>query len=52
MSKSEHDKDLLGEAVDLAKKADYALVFTGHTTAWETEGQDQTSFHLPKDGSF
>ena len=51
MSKSEHDKDLLGEAVDLAKKADYALVFTGHTTAWETEGQDQTSFHLPKDGS-
>jgi beta-glucosidase len=51
MSKEEHDKDLLGEAVDLAKEADYALVFTGHTTAWETEGQDQTSFHLPKDGS-
>jgi len=51
MSKQEHDKDLLGEAVDLAKEADYALVFTGHTTAWETEGQDQVSFSLPKDGS-
>jgi len=51
MSKEEHDKDLLGEAVDLAKEADYALVFTGHTTAWETEGQDQTGFNLPKDGS-
>ena len=51
MSKEEHDKDLLGEAVDLAKEADYALVFTGHTTAWETEGQDQVSFNLPKGGS-
>lgn len=51
MSKEEHDKDLLGEAVALAKEADYALVFTGHTTSWETEGQDQVSFNLPKDGS-
>jgi beta-glucosidase len=51
MSKEEHDKDLLGEAVSLAKEADYALVFTGHTTSWETEGQDQLSFNLPKDGS-
>jgi beta-glucosidase len=51
MSKKEHDTDLLGEAVALAKEADYALVFTGHTTAWETEGQDQTGFNLPKDGS-
>lgn len=51
ISKEEHDKDLLSEAVDLAKEADYALVFTGHTTAWETEGQDQLSFNLPKDGS-
>ncbi|GAB7328608.1 hypothetical protein MBLNU13_g00548t2 [Cladosporium sp. NU13] len=51
MSKEEHDKDLLGEAVALAKGADYALVFTGHTTSWETEGQDQLSFNLPKDGS-
>lgn len=51
MSKEEHDRDLLGEAVALAKEADYALVFTGHTTSWETEGQDQLSFNLPKDGS-
>jgi beta-glucosidase len=51
MSEKEHDKDLLSEAVNLAKEADYALVFTGHTTAWETEGQDQVSFNLPKDGS-
>lgn len=51
ISKKEHDKDLLGGAVDLAKEADYALVFTGHTTAWETEGQDQIGFNLPKDGS-
>jgi beta-glucosidase len=51
MSKEEHDKDLLGEAVALAKEADYALVFTGHTTSWETEGQDQLSFNLPKNGS-
>jgi beta-glucosidase len=51
MSKEEHDKDLLGEAVALAKEADYALIFTGHTTSWETEGQDQLSFNLPKDGS-
>lgn len=51
MSKEEHDRDLLGEAVALAKEADYALIFTGHTTSWETEGQDQLSFNLPKDGS-
>ena len=51
ISQEEHDKDLLGEATALAKEADYALVFTGHTTSWETEGQDQVSFNLPKDGS-
>ena len=51
MSKEEHDKDLLGEAVSLVEEADYALVFTGHTASWETEGQDQVSFNLPKDGS-
>lgn len=51
MLQEEHDKDLLSEAVALAKEADYSIVFTGHTTAWETEGQDQVSFNLPKDGS-
>ncbi|KAF2242788.1 glycoside hydrolase family 3 protein [Trematosphaeria pertusa] len=47
----EHDEDLLSRAVDIAKECDYAIVFTGHTPVWETEGQDQVSFNLPKDGS-
>ncbi|KAF4995888.1 hypothetical protein FGRMN_4845 [Fusarium graminum] len=51
MSEAEHDRDLLSEAVDVAKEADYAIVFTGHEPSWETEGQDQASFNLPKDGS-
>ncbi|WAO91229.1 Beta-glucosidase [Fusarium falciforme] len=51
ISATEYDKDLLTEATDLAKAADYAIVFTGHTPSWETEGQDQVGFHLPKDGS-
>ncbi|KAM0548770.1 hypothetical protein ACHAPJ_009766 [Fusarium lateritium] len=51
ISATEHDKDVLTEAVNLAKEADYALVFTGHTTSWETEGQDQAGFNLPRDGS-
>lgn len=51
ISATEYDKDVLTEATDLAKAADYAIVFTGHTVSWETEGQDQVGFHLPKDGS-
>lgn len=51
MSATEHDRDLLPEAVELARAADVAIVFTGHDPEWETEGQDQVSFHLPKDGS-
>ncbi|RSL83409.1 hypothetical protein CEP51_004524 [Fusarium floridanum] len=51
ISATEYDKDLLTEATDLAKAADYAIVFTGHTPSWETEGQDQVGFHLPKAGS-
>ncbi|KAF5685195.1 beta-glucosidase [Fusarium denticulatum] len=51
MSEAEHDYDLLSEAIDVAKDADYAIVFTGHEPFWETEGQDQVSFNLPKDGS-
>ncbi|KAI9146876.1 bacterial alpha-L-rhamnosidase-domain-containing protein [Paramyrothecium foliicola] len=49
---SEYDRDLLSEAVELAKEADYAIVFSGHETSWESEGKDQLSFELPKDGSF
>ncbi|KAF5023135.1 hypothetical protein F66182_4830 [Fusarium sp. NRRL 66182] len=51
MSESEHDADLLSEAVEAAKNADYVVIFTGHEPFWETEGQDQASFNLPKDGS-
>ena len=48
---SDHDADLLGEAVKVAQEADYAIVFTGHDPQWETEGRDQDSFHLPRQGS-
>jgi beta-glucosidase len=51
MNASEHDRDLLTEARELAKEVDIAIVFTGHIPAWETEGQDQLSFNLPRDGS-
>lgn len=51
MFAQEHDEDLLSEAVDKASKADIAIVFTGNEPIWETEGMDQASFHLPKDGS-
>lgn len=51
MPAKEHDEDLLGDAVEVAANADYAIVFTGNEAIWETEGQDQASFHLPKDGS-
>jgi beta-glucosidase len=51
MSASEHDLDLLTQARDLAKEVDIAIVFTGHTPVWETEGQDQLSFNLPREGS-
>lgn len=44
---SVHDADLKGDAMRLAADADYAIVFTGHGPQWETEGQDQASFHLP-----
>ncbi|KAJ8112459.1 hypothetical protein OPT61_g5180 [Boeremia exigua] len=51
MLEEEHNLDLLTQAKDLAKEVDIAIVFTGHTPAWETEGQDQQSFNLPRDGS-
>lgn len=51
MSEAEHNKDLVQEAVEVAKNSDIAIVFTGHEPCWETEGQDQVSFNLPKDGS-
>lgn len=51
MSSTEYEADLLYEAVELAKASDYSIIFTGNDSSWETEGQDQASFHLPKDGS-
>jgi beta-glucosidase len=48
---SAHDADLQAEASAIAKNADYAIVFVGHDPQWETEGQDQASFNLPKKGS-
>ncbi|KAI1341010.1 family 3 glycoside hydrolase [Xylariaceae sp. FL0016] len=48
---ADHDADLVGEAATVAKDCDYAIVFTGHDPQWETEGQDQASFNLPKKGS-
>ena len=51
MLQEEHDLDVLTKAKELAKEVDFAIVFTGHTPAWETEGQDQQSFNLPRDGS-
>jgi beta-glucosidase len=51
MYEAEHDVDMVTEAKQLAQECDIAIVFTGHTPAWETEGQDQVSFNLPRDGS-
>ncbi|KAH9860484.1 hypothetical protein J1614_011815 [Plenodomus biglobosus] len=51
MPQYEHDRDMLSEAKRLASTCDYALIFTGHIPAWETEGQDQVSFHLPRHAS-
>jgi beta-glucosidase len=51
MPAAEHDLDMLTQARQLAKEVDIAIVFTGHTPAWETEGQDQQTFNLPRDGS-
>lgn len=48
---SDHDADLLGEAVQVAQEADLAIVFTGHDPQWETEGRDQDSFNLPRKGT-
>ncbi|KAF2034675.1 hypothetical protein EK21DRAFT_56200 [Setomelanomma holmii] len=51
MSAAEHDLDMLSQARSLAKQVDIAIIFTGHPPAWETEGQDQQSFNLPRGGS-
>ncbi|KAL2841031.1 glycoside hydrolase superfamily [Aspergillus pseudoustus] len=47
----EYEADLLSSAVDAARTSDIAIVFTGHTPEWETEGVDRDTFALPKNGS-
>jgi beta-glucosidase len=44
---TEMDQDLLKEAAELAGDSDIALVFTGNTTQWESEGQDMQAMTLP-----
>lgn len=46
-----YEEDLIQNAVDAAKAADVAIIFSGHTTQWETEGQDQQIYNLPANGS-
>ncbi|KAF1959489.1 glycoside hydrolase [Byssothecium circinans] len=51
IEQAEMERDVLSEAVGLAKEADMAVVFVGNNTQWETEGQDMSSMTLPADGS-
>ncbi|KAL4778775.1 glycoside hydrolase superfamily [Aspergillus varians] len=51
MAEQDHNEDLISEALEVAKRSDFAIVFTGHTPDWETEGQGQSSFNLPSNGS-
>ncbi|KAJ0414370.1 glycoside hydrolase superfamily [Aspergillus carlsbadensis] len=44
---AEMDQALLSEAAELARTSDIALVFTGNTTQWESEGQDMEAMTLP-----
>ncbi|KAL4879541.1 glycoside hydrolase superfamily [Aspergillus karnatakaensis] len=51
MHQAEYEADLISPAVEAARSSDIAIVFTGHTPSWETEGVDHASYALPKDGS-
>jgi beta-glucosidase len=44
-------RDLLQEAVEVAKAADVAVVIVGLDAEWESEGYDRPDMHLPKDGT-
>ncbi|KAF3906394.1 Beta-glucosidase [Dactylellina cionopaga] len=43
--------DLTQEAVNIASKADAAIVIVGLDAEWESEGYDRQTMDLPKDGS-
>lgn len=51
VAQEEMERDLLSEAIDLAREADLAVCFVGNTAQWETEGQDMASMALPANGS-
>ena len=42
-----HAKDLIAEAVNLAKKADVVILVAGLNGEWETEGADRVDMKLP-----
>ena len=42
-----HSKDMIADAVKLAKKADVAIVVAGLTGEWESEGFDRVDMKLP-----
>lgn len=45
----ESKRDLVKEAVEMAKKHDIVLLFLGFPDALETEGEDKKDIHLPPD---
>ena len=47
--KSQVERDLIAEAVEVAAAADVAVVVVGTNADWETEGRDRDSFDLPGD---
>ncbi|KAH8669749.1 glycoside hydrolase superfamily [Tricladium varicosporioides] len=51
ISQVEMEQDVLAEAVQHAREADYAICFVGNTIQWETEGEDMSDMHLPATGS-
>ena len=51
VEQEEMQRDILGEAIDIAKAADLAICCVGNTMQWETEDQDMESMTLPADGS-
>lgn len=46
------EADILSEAVEMARSSDLAIIYSGHTPNWETEGADRKDISLPMDGSF
>jgi len=51
LEQGEMEADDISEAVEVASKADLALVFVGNTAQWEAEGKDKLTMSLPVNGS-